>query len=57
MHINLTPEMLPGLFVLACGTVVALFPDKLVRKKANAPTLKLMGVGLMIIGAILVFLP
>ena len=54
---NLSSEMVPGLFLLITGAGMTLFADGLCKKKKNQPQLRLMGVGLAVIGAILIFIP
>lgn len=53
---NLTMEMLPGLGALLVGAVMAFFAGQLSRKEENANRVRLIGVGLAFIGAILVFI-
>ncbi len=53
---NLNEQMLPGLFLLLAGAVLGFGADKLCRKKQNAPQIKLLGMGLCVIGAVLVFI-
>ena len=53
---NLTMEMLPGIGALLVGAVMGFFAEKLSRKAENAGRIRLLGVGLAFIGAILVFL-
>ena len=53
---NLTMEMMPGLGALFVGAVMTLFAGKVSRKAENENRVRLMGVGLAFIGAILVFL-
>ena len=52
---NLNGEMLPGLFVLLAGAVLGFGADKLCKKKQNVPQMKLLGMGLAVVGAVLVF--
>ncbi len=54
---NLTSEMIPGIATLLCGAVLTFGAGKLCRKQDAVPTVKLIGVGLAFIGAILIFLP
>ena len=53
---NLTMEMLPGLSALLVGAVLTFFAEKLSRKRENANRVRMIGVGLAFVGAILVFL-
>ena len=54
---NLSVEMIPGICVLLCGAATVYFPKWLCRKPQNLPQVKLLGTGIAIIGAILIFLP
>ena len=54
---NLTTEMIPGLSVLLAGAFVAFFGENLCRKKENANQVRVLGVMLAFVGAILVFVP
>ena len=54
---NLSNEMVPGLFLLITGAGMAFFADGICKKKKNTPQVRLMGVGLAIIGAIMIFIP
>lgn len=54
---NLTQQMLPGLCMLLAGAVLTFFAGKLCVKEKNVPQMKLLGVGMAVVGAILVFLP
>jgi len=54
---NLSSEMVPGLFLLITGAGMGLFADGLCKKKQNTAQVRLMGVGLAVIGAILIFIP
>ena len=52
---NLTKQMLPGLSALLVGAVLTFFADKLSRRQESANRVRLIGVGLAFIGAIMVF--
>ena len=54
---NLSSEMVPGLFLLITGAGMSFFADGLCKKKQNMPQIRLMGAGLAIIGAIMIFVP
>ena len=54
---NLSSEMVPGLFLLITGAGMTLFADGLCKERKNAPQIRLMGAGLAVIGAILIFIP
>jgi len=54
---NLSSEMVPGLFLLITGAGMTFFADGICRKKKNMSQIRLMGVGLAIIGAIMIFIP
>ena len=53
---NLTMQMLPGLCALLVGAVLTFFAGSLSRKAENANRVRLIGVGLAFVGAILVFI-
>lgn len=53
---NFSPEMIPGLCALLVGAGLTLFADKLCHREKNIPQVKLIGVGLAVIGAVMVFL-
>ena len=53
---NLTGEMIPGLCALLVGAVLTFFAGKLSRKAENANRVRLIGVGLAFVGAIMVFI-
>ena len=53
---NLTSQMLPGISALLAGAVLTFFAEKLSRKAENANRVRLLGVALAFIGAILVFI-
>ena len=57
MNLNLRAEMSPGLCVLVAGALITYFAKWLGRKPQNLPQVKLLGVGMAVIGAILIFLP
>ena len=54
---NLYAEMIPGLCVLIAGSLITFCADFVCRKKQNVPQVRILGVGMAFIGAILVFLP
>lgn len=54
---NLTLQMLPGLSALLAGAVLTLFADRFSHKQGSANRVRLIGVALAFIGAILVFIP
>ena len=53
---NLTMEMLPGLSALLVGAVLTFFAGSLSRKAENANRVRLIGVALAFVGAIMVFI-
>ena len=53
---NLTMQMLPGLSALLVGAVMVLFAGRLSRKAENENRVRMIGVFLAFVGAILVFL-
>ena len=54
---NLNAEMLPGLCILIAGALISVLSERVCRKQANVPQVRLLGAGLAVIGAILIFLP
>ena len=54
---NLNAEMIPGLCLLIAGAVIGFGAKPICRREQNIPQVKLLGVGLAAIGAILIFLP
>ena len=54
---NFGAEMMPGITLLVVGAFLSFFADGLCKKKQNRPQVRLMGAGLTIIGAILIFIP
>lgn len=54
---NLSAEMIPGLCLLIAGAIVGFCAKPICRREENVPQVKLLGVGLAAIGAILIFLP
>ena len=57
VNLNLRVEMIPGLCVLIAGALITYFAKWLCRKPQNLPQVKLLGVGMAVIGAVLIFLP
>ena len=57
VNLNLRVEMIPGLCVLIAGALMTYFAKWLCRKPQNLPQVKLLGVGMAVIGAVLIFLP
>ena len=57
VNLNLRAEMIPGLCVLIAGALITYFAKWLCRKPQNLPLVKLLGVGMAVIGALLIFLP
>ena len=54
---NLSAEMIPGLCLLVAGAIIGFGAKPICRQEQNVPQMKLLGVGLAAIGAILIFLP
>lgn len=54
---NLTMRMLPGLSALLAGAVLTFFAGRLARSAESANRVRMIGVALAFIGAILVFVP
>lgn len=57
MTVNIRADMAPGLCLLIAGAIIAFGAKPICRREQNVPQVKLLGVGLAAIGAILVFLP
>lgn len=53
---NFSAQMIPGLCALLVGAGLTFFAGKLCSKEKNVPQMKLIGVGLAVIGTILIFL-
>ena len=53
---NLNEQMIPGLFLLLAGAVLGFGAEKLCAKKRNVPQIKMLGVFLEVVGAVLVFI-
>ncbi len=54
---NLSADMIPGLCILLSGVLITLGAKPLCRKERNITQVKMLGVGMAFIGAILIFLP
>ncbi|HIU16667.1 MAG TPA: hypothetical protein IAC49_09430 [Candidatus Ventricola intestinavium] len=54
---NLSVQMIPGLCALMAGAVLGLGAGRLCHREKDVPQMKLLGAGLAVIGAILIFLP
>lgn len=54
---NLNAQTLPGIIVLLVGALLGFFAEKLTTRSKNAPQVRLLGVCLAVVGAIMVFLP
>ena len=53
---NFRPDMIPGVGLLLAGATLTFGARQLCRKPENVNQTKLMGAGLAILGALLVFL-
>lgn len=54
---NVSAQMIPGLTALLVGAVLTFFARNLCHREKDVTQVKLIGVGLAVIGAILVFWP
>ena len=52
---NFNAEMMPGLTLLIVGAFLSFFADGLCKNKKNRQPMRLLGVFLAVVGAILVF--
>ena len=55
MRVNFQAGMIPGICALAVGALLTFFSDKLCHREKNVPQMKLLGVALAVIGALMVF--
>jgi hypothetical protein len=53
---NFSAEMMPGLTLLLVGAFLGFFADGVCKNKKNVQPMKLLGVFLAVVGAILVFI-
>ena len=53
---NFSAEMMPGLTLLIVGAFLGFFADGLCKNKKNVPMMKMLGVFLAVVGAVLVFI-
>ena len=53
---NFSAEMMPGLTLLLVGAFLGFFADGVCKNKKNVQPMKMLGVFLAVIGAILVFI-
>ena len=53
---NFSAEMMPGLTLLIVGAFLGFFADGVCKNKKNVQPMKLLGVFLAVVGAILVFI-
>lgn len=52
---NFQAGMIPGICALAVGALLTFFSDKLCHSEKNVPQMKLLGVALAVVGALMVF--
>ena len=53
---NFSAEMMPGLTLLLVGAFLGFFADGVCKNKKNVQPMKMLGVFLTVVGAILVFI-
>ena len=53
---NFSADMMPGLTLLLVGAFLGFFADGVCKNKKNVQPMKLLGVFLAVVGAILVFM-
>ena len=53
---NFGAEMMPGITLLVVGAFLGFFADGLCKKKKNTQPMRLLGVFLAVVGAIMVFI-
>ena len=53
---NFGAEMMPGITLLVCGAFLNFFTDGLCRNKKNTQPMRMLGVFLAVVGAIMVFI-
>jgi len=53
---NFSAEMMPGLTLLIVGAFLGFFADGVCKNKKNVQPMKMLGVFLAVVGAILVFI-
>ena len=53
---NFSAEMMPGLTLLLVGAFLGFFADGVCKNKKNVQPMKMLGVFLAVVGAILVFI-
>ena len=56
MDVNFQANMVPGICAMLVGALLTFGAGRLCRKEKNIPQVKLIGVGLAVIGALTVFL-
>ncbi len=52
---NFQAGMIPGICAMAVGALLTFFSDKLCHREKNVPQMKLLGVALAVVGALMVF--
>lgn len=56
MSVNFQANMVPGICTMLVGALLTFGAGRLCRKEKDIPQVKLIGVGLVVIGALTVFL-
>ena len=55
MRMNFQAGMIPGICALSVGALLTFFSGKLCHREKNVPQMKLLGVALAVVGALMVF--
>ena len=55
-RMNFQANMIQGICALAVGALLTFFDDRLFHKEKDVPRVKLLGVALAVVGAIMVFM-
>ena len=56
MDVNFQANMVPGICAMLVGALLTFGAGRLCRKEKDIPQVKLIGVGLVVVGALMVFL-
>ena len=55
MRMNFQANMIPGICALAVGALLTFFGGRLCHREKDVPQVKLLGVALAVVGAVMVF--
>ena len=55
-HMNFQANMIPGICALAVGALLTFFGGRLCHREKDVPQVKLLGVALAVVGAIMIFM-